>query len=50
MFQDEKGVHATSLVSDEYTPSFQRLTYRIDALKLAEGKLLVARQLPEVKN
>jgi hypothetical protein len=52
MFQDEKGAFTrASLVSDEYSYlGSNAITYRVDALKLDEGKLLVARQLPEVKN
>jgi hypothetical protein len=52
MFQDEKGAFTrASLVSDEYSFfASNAITYRVDALKLDEGKMLVARQLPEVKN
>jgi len=52
LFQDEQGAFTrASLVSDEYSVlASNAITYRVDALKLAEGKVLVARQLPEVKN
>ena len=52
LFQDEKGAFTrASLVTDEFTRLASNvITHRIEALKLAEGKLLVAQQLPEVKN
>jgi hypothetical protein len=52
MFQDEKGAFTrASLVTDEFTRlASNSITHRLDALKLAEGKLLVATQLPEVKD
>jgi hypothetical protein len=52
LFQDEKGAFTrASLVSDEFSfLAANALTYRVEELKLAEGKLHVARQMPEVKN
>jgi hypothetical protein len=52
MFQDEKGAFTkASLVTDEFTRlASNAITYRVDTLKLAEGRMLVAQQLPEVKN
>ena len=52
MFQDEKGAFTrASLVTDEFTRlAANVITHRVEALKLAEGKVLVAQQLPEVKN
>lgn len=52
LYQDEKGAFTrTSLVSDEFSfLAANVITYRVEALKLAEGKLHVARQIPEVKN
>jgi hypothetical protein len=47
LFQDEKGAFTkAALVEDEFSRlSLNKLTYRIDALKLSEGKLEVARQI-----
>ncbi len=52
LFQDEKGAFTlASLVTDEFTRLASNvITHRVEALKLAEGRLLVAQQLPEVKN
>ena len=52
LYQDDKGAFTrASLVSDEYSfLASNVITYRVEALKLAEGKLHVARQIPEVKN
>jgi hypothetical protein len=52
MYQDEKGGFTrASLVSDEFSYLARNsVTLRIEALKLDEGKLHVARQIPEVKN
>jgi hypothetical protein len=52
MFQDESGAFTrASLITDEFTRlAANAITYRIDTLKLSEGKLLVAQQLPEVKD
>jgi hypothetical protein len=52
MFQDEKGAFTrASLVADEFTRlAANAITHRVEALKLAEGKLLVAQQLPAVKD
>jgi hypothetical protein len=52
MFQDPSGKFTlASHVSDEYSYlASNALTYRIELLRLAEGKLNVARQMPEVKN
>jgi hypothetical protein len=52
MFQDEKGAFTkASLITDEFTRLASNvITHRVEALKLAEGKLLVAQQLPEVKD
>lgn len=52
MFQDEKGAFTLAgLVTDEFTRLASNvITHRIEALKLADGKLLVAQQLPEVKD
>jgi hypothetical protein len=52
LYQDEKGAFTrASLVSDEYSfLAGNAVTYRVESLKLGEGKLLVARQIPEVKN
>lgn len=52
LFQDESGAFTkASLVSDEFSyQAANGVTYRIEALRLAEGKLLAARQIPEVKN
>ena len=52
LYQDEKGAftHA-SLVSDEFSfLASNALSYRVETPKLDEGKLHVARQMPEVKN
>jgi hypothetical protein len=52
LFQDEKGAFTrASLITDEFSYLAQNgLTYRIEAIKLDEGKLHIARQIPEVKN
>lgn len=52
LFQDEKGAFTRALlVTDEFTRlAANFITYRVDALKLAEGRMLVAQQLPEVKD
>ena len=52
LFQDEKGAFTkASLVTDEFSYlASSALTWRIDELRLAEGKLRVARQIPEMKN
>ncbi|MGB8170013.1 MAG: hypothetical protein WCF18_21095, partial [Chthoniobacteraceae bacterium] len=52
LYQDERGrFNRASLVSDEFSfLAANALSYRIEALQLAEGKLHVARQIPEVKN
>ncbi len=52
LYQDEKGAFTkASVVSDEFTfLAANGITWRIEALKLAEGKLHVARQIPETKN
>lgn len=52
LFQDENGKFTkASLVSDEFSHLAQNfITYRIDALKLDEGKLRVVHQIPEVKD
>jgi hypothetical protein len=52
MYHDEKGAFTrASLVSDEFSfLASNVITWRVEALKLADGKLHVARQIPEVKN
>jgi hypothetical protein len=52
LFQDEKGAFTkASLVSDEFSfLASNAITWRVQALKLGEGKLHVARQIPETKN
>jgi len=52
MYQDEKGKFTRALrVLDDYShDANNHVTYRIDALRLDEGKLEVAWQIPEVKN
>ena len=52
LFQDARGAFTrAALVSDEFSfLAANAITFRIEMLKLAEGKLHVARQLPEVKN
>lgn len=52
LYQDEKGAFTkASLVSDEFSALASNvITWRIEALKLREGKLHVARQIPERKN
>jgi hypothetical protein len=52
LYQDDHGAFTrASLVSDEYSfLASNAVTYRVETLKLAEGKLHVARQIPEVKN
>lgn len=52
MYEDEKGKFTkASLVTDEFSHMAANfVTWRIDALRLEEGKLLVAWQIPEVKD
>jgi len=52
LFQDEKGAFTkASLVSDEFSfLASNVITWRVEALKLADGKLHVARQIPDTKN
>jgi hypothetical protein len=52
LYQDDKGAFTrASLVSDEFSYLSENfVSYRIEAIKLDEGKLYVARQLPQVKN
>ncbi len=52
LYQDDKGAFTqASLISDEFSYlALNAVTYRIESLKLDEGKLHVARQIPEVKN
>ena len=52
LFQVEKGAFTkASLVSDEFSfLAANRISWRVEALKLGEGKLHVARQIPETKN
>jgi hypothetical protein len=47
LYQDDKGAFTkAALVEDEFSRlALNKLTYRIDALKLSEGKLGVARQI-----
>lgn len=52
LYQDTKGAFTrATLVSDEFSYlATNVITYRIDAVKLDEGKIHVARQIPEVKD
>ena len=52
LYQDSSGAFTrASQISDEFSYlTSNAVTYRIETLKLAEGKLHVARQIPEVKN
>ena len=52
LFQDDKGAFTkASLVSDEFSfLAANVISWRVEALKLGEGKLHVARQIPETKN
>ena len=52
LYQDDHGAFTrASLVNDEFSYLSENfVSYRIEAIKLDEGKLLVARQLPPVKN
>ncbi len=52
LYQDEKGAFTkASLVSDEFSfLASNVITWRVEALKLGEGRLHVARQIPETKN
>ncbi len=52
MYQDESGAFTrASLVSDEFSfLAANAISYRVKELLLADGKLRVARQIPEVKN
>jgi len=52
LYQDEKGAFTkASLVSDEFSfLAANVITWRIEALKLGEGRLDVARQIPDTKN
>jgi hypothetical protein len=52
MYQDEKGKFTkASLVRDEFSHmAANYVTWRVDALRLDEGKIRVAWQLPEVKD
>ena len=52
LFQDERGAFTrAALVSDEFSfLAGNAITFRLEALQLAAGKLHVARQQPEVKN
>jgi hypothetical protein len=52
MFQDEQGRFTkASLVSDEFSYLMTNYTtYRIEEVRPGEGKIRVARQIPEVKN
>ncbi|MDB6038216.1 MAG: hypothetical protein JWM99_2057 [Verrucomicrobiales bacterium] len=52
LYQDETGAFTrASLVSDEFTfLASNLLTYRVEALNLAEDTVCVARQIPEVQN
>ena len=52
MYQDDKGAFTrAAFVSDEFSHLAQTaVTYRVEAVNAAEGKLHVARQIPEVKN
>lgn len=52
LYQDANGKFTrASLVTDEFSYLAENVvSYRIDSIKLDEGKLQVARQIPEVKN
>ena len=52
LFQDDKGAFTkASLVSDEFSfLAANMISWRVEALKFGEGKLHVARQIPETKN
>jgi hypothetical protein len=52
LYQDEKGAFTKAgLVSDEFSfLASNVITWRVEALKLGEGKVHVARQIPETKN
>jgi hypothetical protein len=52
LYQDERGAFTrASLVSDEFSfLASNVITWRVETLKLGEGKLHVARQIPETKN
>ena len=52
LYQDEKGAFSkASLVSDEFSYlALNVVTFRVETINLAEGKLHVAREIPEVKN
>jgi len=52
LYQDEKGAFTKAgLVSDEFSfLAANVITWRVETLKLGEGKLHVARQIPETKN
>jgi hypothetical protein len=52
LFEDEQGKFTkASVVSDEFSFLAENfVTYRVESLRLAEGKVRVARQISEVKN
>jgi hypothetical protein len=52
LYQDAKGAFTrAAVVTDEFTDlASNKRTYRLDAAKLDEGKLLVAWQIPPVEN
>jgi hypothetical protein len=52
LYQDESGAFTkASLVTDEFSYLAQNaVVYRIEAVKLDEGRIYVARQIPEMKN
>ncbi|MEY4484173.1 MAG: hypothetical protein RL693_1625 [Verrucomicrobiota bacterium] len=52
LYQDAKGAFTrATLVSDEFSYlATNVITYRVDTVKLAEGKIHVGRQIPEVKD
>ncbi len=52
LYQDDKGAFTiASLITDEYTRlAGNVITCRVEALKLEEGKIFVAHQIPEVKD
>ncbi|HZK82172.1 MAG TPA: hypothetical protein VFC46_13915 [Humisphaera sp.] len=52
LYQDEKGnFTVASLVTDEFSYlSENAITYRIEEMKLDEGRIYAARQIPEVKD
>jgi hypothetical protein len=52
LYQDEKGTFTkASLVSDEFSHlALNSVSYRIELIKLDEGKLYAAVQIPQVKN